>query len=147
MSSNDGGGGRRAHWDVVYGRTGDSEVSWYPAEPTYSLALIDALRLGPEASVVDIGGGASRLVDALMDRGFTDLRVLDLSSVALEHAQRRLGAAAGNLRWVAQDLLIALPAIFRGIGVDPLDPAEISYLLWMLLGFMVVTSVFLRWIE
>jgi SAM-dependent methyltransferase len=106
----DGGSGeRRAHWDEVYERTGEAGGSWHEPEPACSLALIDALRLGPEASVVDVGGGASRLAGALVARGFTDVTVLDLSVVALRLARRRLGAAAAKVRWLAQDVLLWRP--------------------------------------
>ncbi|HVB10935.1 MAG TPA: class I SAM-dependent methyltransferase [Bacillota bacterium] len=107
MGHGAGSGERRAHWDAVYERGRNSEFSWDQAEPTCSLALLEALRVGPDASVVDIGG--SRLVDALVARGFTDLAVVGVSNVALKHAQRRLGAVAGRVRWVAHDVLLWNP--------------------------------------
>ncbi len=79
-------------------------MSWYQPEPAMSLALIDRLRVPKGAPVVDVGGGASLLVDRLVARGYTDLTVLDVSSTALEIARRRLGDTA-PVRWLHEDLL------------------------------------------
>ena len=83
---------RQAHWQQVYTSKDDQTVSWFEAVPQVSLDLIHATGVGPDAAIVDIGGGASRLVDALLDVGFHDLTVLDLSGEALakiESAPRR----------------------------------------------------------
>ena len=79
-------------------------MSWYQPEPAMSLALIDRLRVPKGAPVIDVGGGASLLVDRLVARGYTDLAVLDVSSTALEIARRRPGDAA-PVRWLHEDLL------------------------------------------
>jgi SAM-dependent methyltransferase len=84
-------------------------VSWYQPEPAMSLALIDRLRLPKGAPVIDIGGGASLLVDRLLARGHTDLAVLDVSSTALEIARRRLGDATTPVRWLHEDIMIWQP--------------------------------------
>jgi trans-aconitate methyltransferase len=78
-------------------------VSWFQDNPQPSLDLISDLASGPDAPIVDIGGGASRLVDALLDRGFRALSVLDLSPSALHLAQDRLGERAKAVRWIAAD--------------------------------------------
>ena len=78
-----------AHWDDRYTTIGAEAVSWYEEEPTVSLALLDALGIGADASVIDIGGGASTLVDHLLARGHQDLAVLDLSAAALATARHR----------------------------------------------------------
>lgn len=96
---------RRQHWDDVYGRKTDTEVSWYEAESSTSLKLFDAVGITPEHSVVDVGAGVSRLTDALLGRGFTDLTALDISSIALAASRRRLGDSAGSVQWVVADLL------------------------------------------
>jgi trans-aconitate methyltransferase len=78
-------------------------VSWFQDNPQPSLDLISSLASGPDAPIVDIGGGASRLVDALLDQGFRALSVLDLSLAALRLAQERLSGRAQAVRWIAAD--------------------------------------------
>lgn len=93
------------HWERVYATKDQSEVSWYQDAPTISLEMIERAGVNRKAAVVDIGGGASNLVDALLDRGFTDLTVLDLSEKALEVSRKRLGAAAEQVQWIAADII------------------------------------------
>ena len=83
--------GRQAHWENVYRTKGENEVSWFQESPTISLDLIRATGVAADASILDVGGGASRLVDALLDEGFEALTVLDLSEQALAKAKTRLG--------------------------------------------------------
>jgi SAM-dependent methyltransferase len=83
-------------------------VSWYQPEPAMSLALVDRLRVPKPAPVIDVGGGASLLVDALLARGYLDLSVLDVSSTALEIARHRLGNAA-PVRWLCNDIMTWQP--------------------------------------
>lgn len=92
------------HWDGVYGRRATTEVSWYEADPSLSLALIDATGVTPSAPVIDIGGGASLLVDRLLDRGYTDLTVLDISNEALSVVRDRLGPRQKAVTFLAQDI-------------------------------------------
>lgn len=99
---------RATHWDSIYSSTADSGVSWYQAEPRMSLDLIDALGIASDDGVIDVGGGASMLVDNLLARGFTDIGVLDVSEAALAVARGRLGEATG-VQWLAQDLLTWQP--------------------------------------
>ena len=70
---------RLTHWDGIYGRTKAEAVGWYQSEPVVSLAFIGSLGVAPEAGIVDVGGGASTLVDRLVSKGFSDLTVLDIS--------------------------------------------------------------------
>ena len=95
---------RQTHWQNVYRKKGEQEVSWTQADPQPSLGLIEKLAGNHQAAIVDIGGGASRLVDALLVRGFDALTVLDLSEAALEAAQLRIGAASAKVQWVAADV-------------------------------------------
>ena len=83
--------GDQNHWDDVYARRGPTGVSWYQPEPAMSLRLIEALGLKPDAAILDVGGGASTLVDRLLARGFRDVTVLDVSRTALDLTQARLG--------------------------------------------------------
>ena len=102
------GQGRAEHWDDAYRTRGVDGVSWFQIEPTTSLALLDALGVRPNAAVIDIGGGASTLVDQLVRRGYQDLTVLDISAAALEEGRKRLGEDA-PVTWVHEDLLAWRP--------------------------------------
>ena len=96
----------KAHWEAVYRERRPEQVSWYQPEPTLSLELIRSVA-APEDAVLDVGGGASTLVDALLQAGFHRITVLDLSAAALAHAQRRLGPAATRVTWREADILTA----------------------------------------
>jgi ubiquinone/menaquinone biosynthesis C-methylase UbiE len=94
---------RTRHWDRVFER--DSEgASWGEIEPAQSLALLDSAGLTIHSSLIDVGGGDSRLVDALLLRGLTRLTVLDISSRALQRAQERLGSLASAVGWIQADV-------------------------------------------
>ena len=99
---------RLQHWQGTYQAKTEQEVSWHQELPEPSLAMVSAVAT-PAAPIIDIGGGASRLVDHLMQRGFTDLSVLDLSSAALTKAQARLGAQAAAVNWIAADITTWTP--------------------------------------
>src|SRR5689334_17593867 len=94
---------RQAHWQNVYQSKGEAQVSWTQLDPQPSLGLIEKYARDRSAAIVDIGGGASRLVDALLANGFASITVLDLSDAALQSAKVRLGAQAASVRWVAAD--------------------------------------------
>ncbi len=95
---------RRRHWRRVWREKEESAVSWFEPHPALSLALIEAAGVGPEDAIIDVGGGASRLVDALLERGFRDLTVLDLAEEALARARARLGARAQAVHWIVADV-------------------------------------------
>ena len=97
----------QAHWDDVYRRKDAEQVSWFRPHLEVSLALMEQTGLGSRTRVVDVGGGASTLVDDLLARGVTDITIVDLSAAALEVARKRLGAAASTVHWLAADLLAA----------------------------------------
>lgn len=99
---------RQQHWHGVYESKADEDVSWYQPEPAPSLEMIDRCALPVGARVIDIGGGSSRLVDALLDRGFKPT-VLDISSLALERARQRLGDRARDVKWIAADVTMWQP--------------------------------------
>lgn len=94
---------RITHWDSRYAGAAPEALSWFEATPSRSLSLIRHA-VGRDAGVIDIGGGASRLPDALLEAGYGDLTVLDLSAEALSRAQARLGARAGKVRWQVADV-------------------------------------------
>jgi SAM-dependent methyltransferase len=116
------------HWDRRYADAGATGVSWYQPEPALSLSLIDRLRVPKRAPVIDVGGGASLLVDRLLALGYTDLSVLDVSSTALEMAHRRLGDST-PVRFLREDIMTWQPerqyalwhdrAVFHFLTHDP----------------------------
>ena len=95
---------RQAHWENVYATKREDEVSWFQENPALSLELIDAAGATRESRIIDIGGGESRLVDLLLQRGFHLLSVLDLSETALAAARARIGGEARNVEWVVADV-------------------------------------------
>ena len=101
---------RQAHWQNVYLSKGEQQVSWTQADPQPSLGLIEKFAPGRDASIIDVGGGASRLVDALLARGFAAITVLDLSEAALQSAQARLGGRGATVQWIAADATAWQPA-------------------------------------
>jgi SAM-dependent methyltransferase len=100
---------RQAHWQNVYMTKGENEVSWFQANPAPSLELMAQVGATPASAIIDIGGGASRLVDHLIDRGFEDVTVLDLSEAALEAAKTRLGERAARAHWIVADATVWEP--------------------------------------
>lgn len=95
---------RAAHWNHVYTTKTEHEVSWSEVSPATSLALLDAAGLRTDSCVLDVGGGDSHLVDALVARGLTCLAVLDISGAALARARARLGPAADVPVWIEADI-------------------------------------------
>jgi trans-aconitate methyltransferase len=94
---------RQPHWQNVYLSKGEQQVSWSQADPQPSLGLIEKFARDSNAAIVDIGGGASRLVDALLAHGFAAITVLDIADAALQSAKVRLGEKAAAVRWIAAD--------------------------------------------
>lgn len=92
------------HWEKVYSTKASDGVSWYQPHAEQSMALIRASGVAKNASIVDVGGGASTLVDDLLADGYNRLTVLDLSAEALAVSQRRLGPPARNVRWIEADI-------------------------------------------
>ncbi len=95
---------RKAHWDEVYSNKSPLEVSWYQKEPALSLQLIENTGLSTKATIIDIGGGASTLVDHLKEDGYEHLAVLDISGNALASAKTRLASAADSIEWYESDI-------------------------------------------
>jgi 2-polyprenyl-3-methyl-5-hydroxy-6-metoxy-1,4-benzoquinol methylase len=95
---------RQHHWEKVYKEKGEYQVSWFQESPAISLELLDAVGATAKSAVIDIGGGASRLVDALLDRDYGDVTVLDLSEAAIAIAKARLGERAASVSWLVDDV-------------------------------------------
>jgi hypothetical protein len=102
-------GGTADRWNHVYG-LGETSRSWYQPHATASLAMLDRCGVTREDSLIDVGGGASVLVDELLARGYDDVTVLDVAESGLAVARRRLGEAAQRVTWVVADLLSWTPA-------------------------------------
>jgi ubiquinone/menaquinone biosynthesis C-methylase UbiE len=101
---------RKNHWDGVYASKKPNEVSWYQTRLDKSLELIHATGVAKNAGIIDLGGGASTLVDDLLGAGYTDLTALDISSAAIQAAQTRLGTRAKDVTWLLADVTrISLP--------------------------------------
>lgn len=92
------------HWEKVYSTKATDAVSWFQPHADLSLDLIKATGAGRSAAIIDVGGGASTLVDDLVAEGYTDLAVLDLSKAALDAARKRLGAQENVVRWIEADI-------------------------------------------
>lgn len=96
--------GSKHHWEDIYARIAADEVSWFQPRPGASLALVTRASRGTRAAVIDAGGGASRLVDLLVEEGFPRPAVLDISEKALAQARERLGERASRVQWITADV-------------------------------------------
>ena len=95
---------RKKHWETVYETKLPNEVSWTQEIPKISLKLIDSFKLSKTAKIIDVGGGDSKLVDYLLQEGFENISILDISEKALEKAKKRLGGNAKKIKWIACDI-------------------------------------------
>ena len=110
---------RQEHWETVYRTKGPRGVSWFAPHLTTSLEMIGATRATFDAPILDVGGGASTLVDDLLGAGFRNVTVLDLSASALEAARDRLGPAATGVAWITGDVTtVDLPAHYFHVWHD-----------------------------
>lgn len=103
-----GGPDLAAHWDESYAQ-GETTRSWFQPQPGMSLRMLDAAGTSPADSVIDVGGGASALVWALLAGGFRDVTVLDVSAAGIRAARQRLGGQADHVQWLIADLLTWQP--------------------------------------
>jgi SAM-dependent methyltransferase len=92
------------HWERVYREKGPTNVSWYRPHLEKSLSLIEQLAPEPSASIIDVGGGESTLVDDLLKRGYEKISVLDISETALDANRKRLGSLADRVHWIVSDI-------------------------------------------
>src|ERR1041385_8145301 len=95
---------RKEHWEKVYQTKQPHEISWRQELPKLSLDFIHSFNLPHTASIIDIGGGDSKLVDYLLNEGFENISVLDISEKALERAKQRLGERATKVNWIVSDI-------------------------------------------
>lgn len=108
----------KSHWEAVYRDMSPLEVSWYQQEPTLSLELIRRSGVAHVAPIIDVGGGASVLVDRLLAAGYTELSVLDIAARSLDCARQRLGAAAGQTDWIEADITTFRPSHMYALWHD-----------------------------
>jgi 2-polyprenyl-3-methyl-5-hydroxy-6-metoxy-1,4-benzoquinol methylase len=114
----------KEHWESIYASKAPDEHSWFQPQPTVSLDVIRRVAPRTDAAIIDVGGGASTLVDALLSLGYTRLTVSDIAAAGLRRAQARLGAAAATVSWRCADVLEdAIPAagldVWREQAVRP----------------------------
>lgn len=95
----------KEYWDHIYESRSLQEVSWYEPVPATSLSIIEKLHLPKDAAFIDIGGGDSFLTEALLERGFSNLSVLDISGKSLERAKKRIGVNAAKIKWIESNVL------------------------------------------
>jgi 2-polyprenyl-3-methyl-5-hydroxy-6-metoxy-1,4-benzoquinol methylase len=96
---------KKNHWESIYTSKQLNEVSWYQPTPTTSLDYVNTLKFPLDAAIIDVGGGDSFFIDHLIELGYTNLTVLDISETAIERAKKRLGEKASLVNWVVSDIL------------------------------------------
>jgi 2-polyprenyl-3-methyl-5-hydroxy-6-metoxy-1,4-benzoquinol methylase len=94
----------RQHWDNIYNSTTEDKVSWFQPYPTTSMEFVELFHLPLDANIIDIGGGDSHFVDALLDKGYKNIYVLDISATAIERAKQRLGKRATKVKWIVSNI-------------------------------------------
>jgi SAM-dependent methyltransferase len=97
-------GSDQQHWDRIYQTKEEDEVSWFQPYPKTSMEFVDLFKLPLAANIIDIGGGGSHFVDALLDKGYKNIWVLDISGAAIERTKHRLGKKASRVHWVVCDV-------------------------------------------
>lgn len=110
---------KQAHWEEVYQTKGREEVSWFREHLDTSIKMITNTGVGKDAAIIDVGGGNSTLVDDLLDAGFVDVSVLDISANAINGSKERLGAKAKDVDWIVADITeVALPEVHFDVWHD-----------------------------
>ncbi len=108
----------KAYWETIYQTKSANEVSWSQNMPQTSLNFINSFNLEKTARIIDIGGGDSKLVDYLLDEGFEDITVLDISKTAILRAKNRLGIKGANVKWIVSDITKFQPSAEYDIWHD-----------------------------
>jgi 2-polyprenyl-3-methyl-5-hydroxy-6-metoxy-1,4-benzoquinol methylase len=101
----------KQHWENVFTTKTPNEVSWTQEYPKTAIDYIEGLKLSKTANIIDVGGGDSNLVDALLEKGYLNIWVLDISETALEKAKMRLGEKANSVHWIVSDITEFTPDI------------------------------------
>lgn len=101
----------KKHWDDIYEEKKEEELTWFQSYPSTSVDFLNLFDLPLSANIIDIGGGDSRLVDVLLDKGYKNIWVLDISEKAIERAKHRLGIRSHNIHWLVSDILDFEPEV------------------------------------
>jgi len=101
----------KEHWENVFTTKQETEVSWFQPYPKTSIEFVKLFNLPFDANIIDIGGGDSHFVDALLEEGYQNIWVLDISENALSRAKKRLGEKANKVNWVVSDIIDFIPNI------------------------------------
>jgi 2-polyprenyl-3-methyl-5-hydroxy-6-metoxy-1,4-benzoquinol methylase len=101
----------KTHWENVFATKTETEVSWFQAYPTTSMEFVELFNMPLDANIIDVGGGDSHFVDALLSKGYTNVHVLDISANAIQKAQQRLGENASKVTWIVSDIVDYAPTI------------------------------------
>ena len=96
---------KKNHWESVYQNKDFKDTSWFQEVPSTSIAFLESLKLDKSAKIIDIGGGESRFVNYLLDKGFENISVLDISATAIEKKKRELGAKSTTITWIVSDIV------------------------------------------
>jgi len=102
---------RKEHWENVFANKQETEVSWFQPYPKTSIEFVKLFDLPLDANIIDIGGGDSHFVDALLEEGYKNIWVLDISENALSRAKKRLGDNANKVNWVVSDIIDFIPPV------------------------------------
>ena len=110
---------RKSHWEKIYSTKGARQVSWYAPHLQLSLQFIERTGVGTAGQIIDVGGGAATLAEDLLEKGYENLTVLDISSTAMKMSRARLGARANEVRWLEGDITrMALPQTYFDVWHD-----------------------------
>jgi SAM-dependent methyltransferase len=101
----------KEHWDKLYSIKAKEEVSWFQPYPKKSIYFVELFKLPLSANIIDIGGGDSHFVDALLDKGYQNIWVLDISEKAIERAKQRLGEKGSKVKWIVCDITAFVPPV------------------------------------
>jgi len=101
--------GTKKHWEQVWTQKRADETSWFQKEPAVSLAMIERSGMAHDDALIDVGGGASVLMDRLLEAGYRDITALDVSGAALQQARQRLGRDASQINWIEDDVRVFEP--------------------------------------
>lgn len=99
------------HWNNIYSSKTENEVSWFQPYPKTSMEFIDLFQLPLDSNIIDIGGGDSHFVDALIQRGYKNIWVLDISAIAINRAKKRLGSKSSQVKWIVSDVIEFEPSV------------------------------------
>lgn len=102
---------KKEHWENVFATKAETELSWFQTYPKTSVEFLEIFGLPLDANIIDVGGGDSHFVDALLDKGYKNIYVLDISTNAIERAKTRLGDKANNVNWIISDITDFEPKI------------------------------------